>query len=81
MDSQTIYIYVYMYVQAVRIELVKVPVPEAHADEPSIPWQRLERLEKFDTGSCCPSELNRKDGSVHQYMGLSENVGLIFPMK
>jgi hypothetical protein len=23
-----------------------VPVPEAHADEPSIPWQRLE---KFDT--------------------------------
>jgi hypothetical protein len=47
MNSQTIYIYIiYMYVQPVRIALVKVPVPEAHADEPSIPWQRLE---KFDT--------------------------------
>ena len=67
MDSQTIYIYIYMYVQPVRMELVKVPVPEAHADEPSIPWQRLE---KFDTGSCCPSELNRKDGSVHQYVNI-----------
>ena len=22
----------------------KVPVPEAHADEPSIPWQRLEKV-------------------------------------